>query len=296
LELKGRSEVGGATSSWIIEVEEADFERDVIERSREKPVVVDFWAEWCGPCRMLGPLLDKIAEEQKGAFILAKVNIDRAQSLAVHFGVEVIPTVKAFRNGQPILGFTGVLPEAQLRDFISRILPSEVDNLAQQARAAEGANPQEAERLYRQILDRERDHDGAIVGLARLLIARGQDREAADWLGRTGPGGDYGEEVQRLNAMLTLRQAAEGIAEEAVLRPRVKAEPNNAELRYQLGCVLAAAERYPEALAMLLSAAELDRKLAATKVREVMVEVFHIIGVRHPLADEFRDKLGRLLY
>jgi putative thioredoxin len=278
-----------------MDVEEADFERAVIERSRERPVVVDFWAPWCGPCRMLGPVLEKLIEERAGEVLLAKVNIDNAQNLALTYGIEAIPAVKAFRDGRPVLEFLGVLPEAQLREFLDRVSPTEADRLAQQAAAAEVTNPTEAERLYRNALQLDRNHGVALLGLARLLIARGQDTEAGDLLGHIH-GGEHAAEAERLQAILALRERARAFGDEAAARRRLAAEPENAQACYELGCVLAAKGAYDGALAMLFSAAERDRKLAGAQVRETMVQVFHIIGVRSPLADEYRDKLTRLLY
>jgi putative thioredoxin len=287
--------VSESKTAWIFDVDEADFERAVIERSRERPVVVDFWASWCGPCRMLGPVLEKLVEERAGEILLAKVNIDNAQNLALAYGIEAIPAVKAFRDGRPVLEFLGVLPEAQLREFLDRVSPTEADRLAQQAAAVEATNATEAERLYRSALERDRDHGVALLGLARLLIARGQDAEANDLLGRIH-GGEHAAEAERLQAILALRERARAFGDEAAARRRIAAEPENAQARYELGCILAAKGAYDEALAMLLSAAERDRKLAAAQVRETMVQVFHIIGVRSQLADEYRDKLARLLY
>jgi putative thioredoxin len=278
-----------------MDVEETDFERIVIERSRERPVVVDFWAPWCGPCRMLGPVLEKLIQERAGQVLLAKVNIDNAQNLAAAYGIEAIPAVKAFRDGRPVLEFLGMLPEEQLREFLDRIAPTEADRLASQATAAETANPAEAERLYRRALEQDANHPTAQLGLARVLIARAQDAEAGEIVGRVH-GADHAAEVERLQALLALREGARPFGDEAAARKRQTAEPESAQARYELGCVLAAAGRYADALAMLLSAAERDRKLAGTQVKEAMVQVFHVVGVRSPLADEYRDKLSRLLY
>src|SRR5947209_7103873 len=109
------------TAGWVVDVEEKDFHREVIERSRELPVVVDFWAAWCGPCRMLGPTLEKLVEERNGALLLAKVDVDAAQEVAARYAVEAIPAVKAFRDGKLVLEFTGVLPESQIRSFLDQL-------------------------------------------------------------------------------------------------------------------------------------------------------------------------------
>src|SRR5262249_6244253 len=138
--------------------------------------------------------------------------------------------------------------------------------------------------------------DAARVGLARLRLARGDEREARDLLQAVSPGGPFAEDANRLTAQMQLRQAARGLPDEATLRARAAAEPQNARLLYFLGCVLAAAGRYPEALAELLASAELDKELAGHEVREEMVTIFKVIGVRSELADEYRDKLRRLLY
>jgi putative thioredoxin len=289
-------EVSKTNSAWVVDVQEADFEREVIERSHERPVVVDFWAPWCAPCLTLGPILERLAQERAGEFVLAKVNVDEAPNLAGYFGIRGIPSVKAFRDGKLVLEFEGLLPEAQLRQFLDQVRPSEADRLISQAGPLETSNPAEAEALYRRAVESERGNEAAMVGLARVLIAQSRDEDAAEVLERLGPGGEQGPEFERLEAMLYLRRLARDCGDVATAQKRLEADPDNPHLRYELGCALAAAGRYPEALEQLLAAAERDRKLAAAKVREVMVKIFHIIGVRSPLADEYREKLSRVLY
>lgn len=287
--------MSASSSEWVIDVGEADFETAVLERSRELPVVVDFWAPWCGPCLALGPVLERLVEERAGQVLLARVNVDDAQRLAIQYGVQGIPAVKAFRDGRVVLEFVGALPESQLRAFLERVCPSEADRLAQQAAALEASDPVRAESLYRQALGQDRNQDLAAVGLARLLMARGEEGEAADLLGRVA-GGAHGAEAEQLQAILALRQQGRPLGDEAAARQRVTAEPDHPRRRYELGCVLAAAGKYREALDELLTAGERDLALARGEVRETMVRIFHAVGVRSPLADEYRDKLTRLLY
>jgi putative thioredoxin len=285
-----------AASPWILDVAEADFQRDVLEASRSRPVVVDFWAPWCGPCQLLGPLLERLVAERRGEVVLAKVNIDEAPGLAAHFGIASIPAVKAFRDGLLVREFEGLLPEAHLRAFLDEIGPGEAERQAGQARALEAARPAEAERLYRQALGQEPNHEAARVGLARVLLAQDRTDEVEGLLEPVGSEGELGAEAERLKAWVFLRRAARGLGDEATLRRRLAGAPDNAALRYELGCVLAAQGDYPAALEQLLAAGERDPGLAAGRVREAMVKVFYALGVDHPLANDYRARLARLLY
>jgi putative thioredoxin len=283
-------------TSWIVDVPEADFQRAVIERSREIPVVVDFWSERCPPCRMLAPVLEGLIEERSGEVLLAKVNIDEAPELAGQLGISSIPLVVAFKGGQAVDEFLGFMPEHQIREFLDRLVPSQADRLAQQGREREQSDPAEAEQLYRQALKADYRHEKTILGLARLLIARDQDAEARDYLENAAFGDELAEEADRLKAHLVIRTLARPLGTEADARRRLQTDPKNPLAIFELGCVIAAAGDYPQALELLLKAGQGDPRLASTQVREAMVKIFLIVGVRSPLADAYRDKLTALLY
>jgi putative thioredoxin len=285
-----------AANAFVQEVTETTFQSEVIEKSKQTPVVVDFWAPWCGPCRALTPVLEKLVGQRGGEVLLAKVNTDEQQNLAMKYGIEALPTVVAFRNGKPTLSFQGALPEPQLVDFLDRVLPTEADKQAQKAVDLEKTDPKAAEALYRAALKADPDQEESVLGLSRLLLDQNSLAEAAEWLERVGPGSVNGVEAEKLAARLWLQQQASDLPGESALRDKIEAEPKNAELRLQLGTVLAGAGRSAEALEMLYQAAELDRKLASGKVRETMVKIFHVVGVRSELADDFRSKLSSLLY
>jgi putative thioredoxin len=281
---------------WVYDVTEANFQAAVLDASFEKPVVVDFWAPWCGPCRALGPVLERLVEQRRGEVLLGKVNTDEAPALAEYFQLAAIPAVKAFRNGQIVNEFEGVLPEPALVQFLDEISAPQGDRRLSQARALEARRPAEAERLYRAVLQADPDSAAARVGLARVLLAQERPDEVEEVLAPVGSEGEAGAEAERLLAQLRLSKATQGLPDEKTLRQRIAADPKAAAPRLELGSLLARRGDYAAALEMLLSAGERDAKLAAGKVREAMVQVFYVLGVNHPLANEYRSKLARLLY
>jgi putative thioredoxin len=278
-------------SPAVYDVTEAAFKRDVVDASFQRPVVVDFWAPWCGPCRQLGPILERLVRERKGAVALAKVNVDEAQRLAQYFGIEAIPAVKAFRDGRLVLEFEGVLPEPQLRQFLDQL-----GGKAAEPEPAESADPVELERRFRQQVAAEKENYKARIGLAKALLAQNKTDEILGILEPIPAEGETAVEAAAIRARLELAQLGQGLGDEATLRQRLAADPKNGQLHYDLGCVLAVAGKFPEALAELYTAAECDIKLASGKAREAMVKVFYALGTDHPLANEFRSKLAGLLY
>lgn len=285
-----------AKSNWVIDVGEADFEQEVLVRSQTVPVIVDFWAPWCGPCKQLGPILEKAAAERKGKLVLAKVNIDEAQQLAGYFRIESIPAVLAFKNGEAVNGFVGLLPDAELKQFIDSLAgPAATDPIVQAA-AIEEKDPAKAEKIYRDMIAKDENNHPARLGLARVLIAADRIDDASKAIDNIPDAGEFGAEAVKLRRTIEMKKNAATAGDEVGLRKKVAADPQNAQLRLELGNVLATQGQYEPALAELLAAAELDTELGRGAVRELMVKVFEIVGVRSELADKYRDKLRALLY
>jgi putative thioredoxin len=278
-----------------IDVGDADFEREVIERSREVPVVVDFWAAWCGPCRVLGPILERLADEHAGAFVLAKVDVDAAPETARRFGVRSIPLVLAFREGEPAAEFVGAQPEPVVREFLARILPTEADHLAAEGdEFAAGGHLQAAEERYRAALEREARHGRALLGLARLLAERGEREEALGLLERIVPTGPIGQEVEHFAA--ELRTRAEPAEDLSALRREVAARPDDPAAHLALGRALVARRDYEAGLGELLAALQRDPELQDQAARRAMLDVFEVLGRDHPLTTRFRSELARALF
>jgi putative thioredoxin len=281
-------------SEWVKNVTDETFDAEVVDASRRVPVVVDFWAPWCGPCRTIGPLLDRLADENKGAFIVAKINVDENPRLSTEFGVRSIPAIKAIADGEIVDEFVGALPESAVREFVRRLLPSEADRLAEDARAAEdGGDMAAAEPLYREALERDPNHPRARLGLGRILAA--SDGEAAlRELDRVLPGTPEREEAERLAARLRLSgENGGGVGE---LQARVEANPADLEARLDLARSLAAREDYETALGHLLEVVKRDRSYGDEAGRKSMLDIFNILGARHPITERYRGELARILY
>jgi len=279
-----------ASPHHVRDVDQQDFQRHVLQRSRDLPVVVDFWAEWCGPCRVLGPLLESLADRYQGSFELAKVDVDRNQDLAAQFGVQGIPTVVAFRDGAPVARFTGAVPEQALREWLDGIMPTEIDLMVDQARTAriEGDDTT-AEHIFRQVLEQSPSHTEAGTSLASLLIDRGDTEEALIVLGKVDPDG----EVERLQAAARLKASSDDDIPE--LEALVDADADDHTARLNLAKALAARNEYEPALDNLLAIVRVKGE-TKDEARLAMLDIFGVLGDEHPLTMSYRRRLASALF
>ena len=279
-----------STSPHIKDITAEEFQQAVLQKSHEVPVVVDFWAEWCGPCRTLGPTLEKLAAEADGSFILAKVDVDTNQQLAAQFNVQGIPTVIGFRGGAPVDQFTGALPEPAIRQWLQGLLPSEVDLVVEQARdAAIAGNLETAERLFAAVLVEQPDHQEAGTGLAALQIASGRHDEALVLLGKLA----VTDEVERLQSAARL-SASRG-SDLSEIEQRLEADPDDARARIDLALALAGRAEYEPALDQLLTVVK-ARGEAKDDARKAMLDIFEVLGDGHPLTTTYRRQLASALF
>ncbi|MCW5876923.1 MAG: tetratricopeptide repeat protein [Anaerolineales bacterium] len=275
-----------SASNHIINVNETDFHAEVLLHSSQRPVVVDFWAEWCVPCRVIGPILEKLADEGAGAFRLAKLDVDANGSLADQFGVRGIPAVKAFRNGQVVAEFNGLRPEIEIRNFIKQLQEplSDIPTGKAGSLAAQEAWA-EAEELYRLALQDNPDHPAALLGLARTLLAQGQAAAALPIL-REFPGS---REYATAEALTPLAEAMAAPDEGPDTEGELEAVAANAVR-------LAVAGRLLPALDGLLDVLREDKQHAAGRTRQIFLGLLAVLGEDNPATRDYRAELATLLF
>lgn len=272
---------GGAP---VFDVTEAEFDTAVLERSHDVPVVVDFWAEWCGPCRTLGPVLEAAVAGRDGDVLLAKVDVDANQHLSQRYGIRGIPAVKGFRDGQVVTQFTGAVPRTHIERFLDELVPSEADRLVTRASGEERGS---AVALLERALELDPDHQDAAIELARLVVDG--DPERALQLVKPHRPARAAEQVA------TRAELALGGGDEAALRRRVDQDPADAHARVQLGRSFAARGEYEAALEHLIEAVRAGGD-AREPAREQILAVFTVLGDDHDLVSRFRPLLARALF
>ena len=286
-------------TTYIFDVTSANFEQLVLENSFHKPVLVDFWAEWCAPCKALMPLLAKITEEYQGELILAKVNCDIEQDVVARFGVRSLPTVVLFKDGQPVDGFAGAQPESAIRAMLEPHVQApaapEADLLeTAQALFAEG-RISDAENLLKQLLAEDNENAAALILYARCLAERGELGEAELVLDAV-KGDEHQQALAGARAQLTfLRQAAD-LPEVADLKSRLAQDAEDDEAAYQLAIQQLARQQHEAALDGLLKLFVRNRGYADGLPHKTLLQVFDLLGSDHPLVTTYRRKLYQALY
>ncbi|MFP5403181.1 MAG: tetratricopeptide repeat protein [Gammaproteobacteria bacterium] len=262
-------------SEHALDVGLADFNRTVLEESRRRPVVVDFWAPWCGPCKTLKPLLEKLAAEYGGKFLLAKINSDENQELAARYGVRGIPNVKAFVDGELVDEFSGALPEGEVRAFLDRLIPSPAEAVRQQAAAARAAGDLAgALQLLAEASKLDPVHVGVRLDATEIMIDLGEADEARRLLGSLPDDAD--PRVSQLKAKLQFMGAA-GV-DEAALQARIAANENDLDARLALANLLIAAGHYEPGMDQLLEIVRRDRAFQDDAGRKTLLSVFNLLG------------------
>ena len=284
-------------SAFIFDVTADDFDTEVLEKSRHTLVVVDFWAAWCAPCRVLMPLLQQLAEEYQGRFLLAKVNSDEQQALAARWGIRSLPTVKLFRDAQVVDEFLGAQPEPVIRSTLERHLPRESDALREAARAAlKNGDTVQALTLLKKALTLDPDRLAIKMDLAAVLMQSG-DLDGVDDILKTLPLPEREEEaVKVLVAQLSLARGAQSAPPLAELRQRLTAHEDDLQSRYALGASCAVEGDYDEALAQFLEIMKRDRRFNDDIGRRGLLAVFEILGDDHELVQQYRRKMAPLLH
>jgi putative thioredoxin len=275
-------------SAYIYDVSEATFESDVILKSHDIPVVVDFWAPWCGPCKVLGPLLERFAIESGGGFILAKINVDENPNLSIRYGVQGIPAVKAFLNGEVHTQFTGAQPEPLVRRFLDHLVPNESDQAVSQAQSLLATRHWvDAEEAYRDIFSQDAGNSAAALGLVKSLLMQGVGHESSEILD-VFPAGQEWAAAERLKPIAQFLAEAESM--------EITTEEDVHSAAYYQAARLISRGNMAAAMDGMLDILRQDKTYRKGAPKSILLALFELLGDEDPLTREYRDELASILF
>ena len=271
----------------IIDVSEADFETEVLNFSHNTPVIVDFWAEWCVPCKLVDPILRRLAEQGKGDFRLAKVNVDENSKLALRYNVHSIPAVKAIRNSEVVAEFSGAQPEDRIREFIRQVVPSPVDLLLNKAtNMIRLERWEKASQTFQQVLSDHPDNPTALLGLAKCKLVQGQPQVASEILSDFPPSHEYAA-VERLRPLSNALSSLDNQAFDP---------ENSVQATYIHALRLVSLGNLPAAMDGILEVLRQDKHYRGGEAHQVILGVFEILGEDNPITREYRFELASVLF
>lgn len=284
---------------YIFDATALDFDQSVIQNSFHKPVLVDFWAEWCAPCKALMPLLAQIAESYRGELLLAKVNCDVEQDIVMRFGIRSLPTVVLFKDGQPVDGFAGAQPESQIRAMLAPHVAEPAPEAADPMEAAQALFDDgrigDAEAVLKQLLGEDNGNAPALILYARCLAERGELGEAQLVLDAV-KGDEHKQALAGARAQLAFLRQVNDLPEAAVLKSRLAQDAGDDEASYQLAIHQLARQQYEPALDALLRLFVRNRNYGEGLPHKTLLQVFDLLGNDHPLVTTYRRKLYQAIY
>ena len=294
-------EIAASAPGVVKDADDRTFMADVIEASMAAPVIVDFWAPWCGPCKQLGPVLEKVVSNAGGKVSLVKVDIDKSPVVAQQMRIQSIPAVYAFDQGRPVDAFMGAVPESQVKAFVERLVggpvESAIEAAVEQARAAlEEGDAQTAGAIFNEVLKQEPENAAAIAGLAQVFLAVDEIEQARAMLGRLPEGADRDPAVAAAVSAVELAEQSADAGDTADLRRAVEADPDDHRSRFDLAMALFGGGRHEEAAEELLELYRRDREWNEGAARGQLVKFFEAWGPTHELTVGIRRRLSTLMF